>query len=356
MIYIWTFNCEGNIVQSFLNPLQIGHLTTRHNLVLAPLAGISNYPFREICREFGADLTFTEMVSVDGMLYQNDSTLRLLKIYAHEHPIGFQFFGSNPDIFKKIIPEILPLKPSLIDINFGCPVRKVVAKGAGAALLRDLKRLEEIVAAVRSVSPLPVTAKIRTGWDSQSIVVVDAARAAEAGGADAITVHARTRRQGYSGKASWEYIAEVKENIAVPVIGNGDVIDGASALKMLQSTGSDGLMLARGILGKPWVFREIIAFLQGREVPVQPGIAERFQIMQKHYEMEVEEFGEAVALPQMRKHFAWYTHGLPQATKLRDQIFKLKTFTRILKMFREYEKSQLVSDLSEYSSIRSGNN
>ncbi len=289
------------------------------------------------------------MVSVDGMLYQNDSSLRLLNIYPHEYPIGFQFFGSEPDIFKKIIPKILPLNPALIDINFGCPVRKVVSKGAGAALLKDVQRLEEIVVAVKSVSSLPVTAKIRIGWDSDSIVAVEAARAAAVGGADAITVHARTRSQGYSGKASWEYIAEVKQNVKVPVIGNGDVIDGPTAHKMLQSTGSDGLMLARGVLGKPWVFREIIAFLQGKEIPEQPTLPERFQILQRHYEMEVAEFGEETALPQMRKHFAWYTHGLPQATKLRNYIFKLKTFAEILKLFHDYQEAPSVSELFNYS-------
>jgi len=288
------------------------------------------------------------MVSADGMLYQNDSSQRLLKIYSHEQPIGFQFFGSDAEIFKNIIPKILPLNPALIDINFGCPVRKVITKGAGAALLRDLQRLEEIVAAVKSVSPLPVTAKIRIGWDSESIVAVEAGQAAEAGGVDAITVHARTRSQGYSGKASWEYIAEVKENVTVPVIGNGDVIDGLSALKMFQSTGSDGLMLARGVLGRPWIFQEIIAFLQGNKVSEPPSVRERFRILKKHYEMEVKEFGEEAALPQMRKHFAWYTHGLPQATKLRDHIFKLKTFAEILKLFHEYQEAQSASELFNY--------
>ncbi|MCK5453482.1 MAG: tRNA dihydrouridine synthase DusB [Calditrichia bacterium] len=338
---------------SYLKSLKIGNLKTSHNLVLAPLAGISNYPFRQICREFGADLTFTEMVSVDGLLYQNESSLRFLKIYSGEQPIGFQFFGSNPDLFKKMIPLILPLQPALIDINFGCPVRKVVAKGAGAALLHDLGKMEKIVSTVKSACSLPVTAKIRIGWDQENIVVKEAALAVAAGGADAITVHARTRNQGYSGKASWEYIAEVKENLKIPVIGNGDVFDGISAYKMFQTTAVDGIMLARGVLGRPWIFRDIINYLQTQEKSDEPPMSERFKILEKHYRMEVSEFGEEHALPQMRKHFAWYTHGLPNAAKLRNHIFRAKKFSEIQKIFSGYQKNQATHETNNFSDNRS---
>jgi nifR3 family TIM-barrel protein len=279
------------------------------------------------------------MVSVDGLLYQNDSSLALLKIHAGEQPIGFQFFGSQENLFKKVIPIIVPLNPALIDINFGCPVRKVVAKGAGAALLHDLKKMEKIVSTVKSGCSLPVTAKIRLGWDQQNIVAKEAALAVAAGGADAITVHARTRNQGYSGKASWEYIAEVKDNLQIPVIGNGDVFDGISALKMFQSTAVDGIMLARGVLGRPWIFQEIISYLQKKEKREEPSVLKRFEILENHYKMEVSEFGEQHALNQMRKHFAWYTHGLPHAAKLRNHIFRAKKFSEIQKIFSGARKT-----------------
>ncbi len=288
---------------SCIRPLRIGSLLAAHNLVLAPLAGISNYPFRQICREFGAALTFTEMVSVDGLFYQNDSTRRLLQIKSHEKPVGFQFFGDDPEIFRRVIPEAAKLQPDIIDLNFGCPVRKVVSRGAGAALLKDLQRLQKIVVAVKSVTDIPVTAKIRTGWDADSIVVEDAAQAAEAAGADAVTVHARTRSQGYSGKASWDHIARVKDILKIPVIGNGDVFDIFSAEEMFRSTGADGIMLARGILGRPWLFQNILDYMENGTVNTEPPVARRIEILTHHYQMEMNEFGEQQALTQMRKNF-----------------------------------------------------
>ena len=321
---------------SWIKPLTIGSLTTTHNLVLAPLAGISDYPFRQICRDFGADLTFSEMVSVDGLLYNSQKTRKLLQIYPHEHPIGFQFFGSDPEIFRKVLPEIEILKPDLIDLNFGCPVRKVVSRGAGAALLSDIAALQKIVKIVKAATRLPVTAKIRLGWDANSIVVLEAAQAVEAGGADAITVHARTRSQGYSGKASWEYIARVKEQSRIPVIGNGDVVDGPSAAQMFQSTGVDGIMIARAALGQPWIFRSILHYLQEGEIDPVPVVEKRIEILQKHYQLEVSEVGEIAALSQMRKHFVWYTHGLPHSARLRDQIFHAGNYQQIEGIFSSY--------------------
>ena len=321
---------------SWIKPLTIGSLTTAHNLVLAPLAGISNYPFRQLCRDFGADLTFSEMVSVDGLLYNSQKTRRLLQIHPHEHPIGYQFFGSDPEIFRKVLPEIDTLEPDLIDLNFGCPVRKVVSRGAGAALLGDIAALQKIVEIVKAATRLPVTAKIRLGWDAHSIVVLEAAQAVEAGGADAITIHARTRSQGYSGKASWEYIARVKEQSRIPVIGNGDVIDGPSAAQMFQSTGVDGIMIARAALGQPWIFRSILHYLQEGEIDPVPVVEKRIEILQKHYQLEVSEVGEIAALSQMRKHFVWYTHGLPHSARLRDQIFHAGNYQQIEGIFSSY--------------------
>jgi nifR3 family TIM-barrel protein len=316
--------------------LVIGNLRTTHNLILAPLAGISNYPFRQICRDFGADFTFTEMVSIDGLLYNNDSSLRLLKIFPQEQPIGFQLFGSNEEIFKKVVPQILENHPAVIDLNFGCPVRKVVSRGAGAAFLKNLTQLQNIVNLVKSISTVPVMAKIRLGWDSESIVVAEAAQAVASGGADAITVHARTRSQGYSGKALWEYIARVKELVEIPVIGNGDVFDEVSAQQMFSTTGVDGIMLARGTLGNPWIFLKVLQYLQKGQRINSPDIAERFTVIDRHYQMEQQEYGEELALKQMRKHFGWYLHGLPHAAKIRNQIFKMQSYTEIKNCFNQY--------------------
>ncbi len=286
-----------------------------------------------MCREHGADLTFTEMVSVDGLLYENHATHELLKILPEEKPVGFQFFGSDPVLFEKVIPDIMELEPDVIDINFGCPVQKVVKRGAGAALLRDVEKVFHLMQAVRGATHLPLTAKIRLGWDWNSVVACDAALAAEAGGADAVTVHARTRSQGYSGEAHWEYIAEVKSRLNIPVIGNGDVFDAESARRMFETTGVDGIMLARGTLGRPWLFKEIITYLESGEILPEPSIAEKFEMLKKHYCLEVEWFGEFPALLRMKKHFAWYTRGLPHSAKLRGRIFEAKTMEDVNSIF-----------------------
>ncbi len=289
-----------------------------------------------MCRDFGADLTFTEMVSVDGLVYQNEATRRLLRIYPGEKPVGFQFFGNDPEFFARILPEAESLQPDVIDLNFGCPVRKVVTRGAGAALLKELNLLRRIVETVKGGSTRPVTAKIRIGWDWNSLVAEEAAQAAESGGADLVTVHARTRSQGYSGEAAWEHIARVKSAVNIPVVGNGDVFDAAAARKMFEITGADGIMLARGALGRPWIFREILDFMEtGRETP-EPGAAERFRIMRRHYERELAEFPEEVALTRMKKHFAWYTRGLPHTARLRNEIFHCRTFPGVQSIFNEY--------------------
>jgi tRNA-dihydrouridine synthase B len=306
-------------------------------LVLAPLAGISNYPFRQMCRDFGANLTFTEMVSIDGLLYQNEVTKELLTFYPEEKPIGFQLFGSDLKIFEEVMPQIENLKPDVIDINFGCPVHKVTKKGAGAALLNDTQNICNIIRTVKQSTEIPVTAKIRLGWDSDSIVVKEAACAVEDGGADGITVHARTRNQGYSGKAEWEYIAQVKEILSIPVIGNGDVFDGPAALKMFQTTGVDGIMLARGVLGRPWLFKQIIEYLETGKEFVKYSIHERLNYIEKHYQLEIQYYSESVALSRMKKFFVWYTQGLPHIAKLRNQIFRCSTYRQIRDILSSYE-------------------
>ncbi|GAB4380376.1 MAG: tRNA dihydrouridine synthase DusB [Calditrichia bacterium] len=310
-------------------------MTTAHNLLLAPLAGISDYPFRQICREFGADLTFTEMISVEGLIQRNWLTRQMISVKRCEKPVGIQLFGKDPDSFERAVSVIHELAPDVIDLNFGCPVQKVVKKGAGAALLKDLSRMEKIVR-MAAQGPLPVTAKIRIGWDLANIVAVDAARAVEAGGAAAVTVHARTRNQGYSGKAHWEYIARVKEAVQIPVIGNGDVVDGPSARDLFRLTGADGIMLARGVLGRPWVFDEILRFLECGEGGQAPAMEERLEILKRHYRLAAEEYGNELALRRMKKLFVWYTHGMPFATGIRNQIFRMNNFSDVEQLLSNY--------------------
>jgi tRNA-dihydrouridine synthase B len=306
------------------------------------LAGISNYPFRQLCREFGADLTFTEMVSVDGIVHNNASTMRLLQFLPQEHPIGLQFFGSEPETFAEVLPQLEKLQPDVIDLNFGCPVRKVVVRGAGAALLNDLDRMAKIVETVKSKARLPVTAKIRTGWDGDHIVACEAAAVIESAGADAITVHARTRSQGYSGEANWDLIARVKEAVKIPVIGNGDVFDGKSALSMFRETGADGIMIGRGALGRPWIFREIQAFLKEGVTLPEPTVAERIELISKHYQSEILECGAKTAFSRMKKHFIWYTRSLPYIASLRNRVFKAKSFSEVKSMFQDYRERHAV--------------
>lgn len=321
--------------KNYIGPLQIGSLQTCHNLVLAPLAGITDYPFRRICRDFGADLTFTEMVSVDGLHYGNAATTRLLQIRKNERPIGIQLFGSEPEAFDRILPDLEKLAPQVVDLNFGCPVRKVVKRGAGAALLRDLGKLEKIVSVVKNL-PFPVMAKIRIGWNAEQIVAVEAALAAQSGGADAVTVHGRTRNQGYSGKADWEQIARVKTALSIPVIGNGDVFDAESARRMFEVTGVDGIMIARGALGRPWIFREILEILGEARTFNEPDFHSRVEVLREHYRMQLEINGEDNGLNKMKKHFVWYTRGLPHAAHLRDQIFRAGSSNQIFELLSAY--------------------
>ncbi len=328
---------------TYIKSLNISKFSSDHNLVLAPLAGISDAPFRQMCRDYGADLTFTEMVSVDGLLYDNNNTYRLLNIHPGEHPIGIQLFGSDPKIFAKVIPKLEKFNPAVIDLNFGCPVRKVVNRGGGAALLTDLDSLGKIVNKSVTATNIPVTVKIRIGWDWQSIVAVEAAMAAEAEGAQAVTVHARTRSQGYSGTAHWEYIAKVKNAVKIPVIGNGDVFSGPDASDMFRTTGVDGIMLARGVLGRPWLFKQILHFLNKGDHLPDPPIQERLRVLERHYQLQIDNYEQTVALTRMKKHFAWYTKGLPHVAKLRDQIFRCRSYSEIKKQFKEYVESLSVS-------------
>lgn len=328
---------------SYIKPLKIGHYQTRHNLILAPLAGITDFAFREIARGFGADLTFTEMVSVDGLYYSSRKTRELMDIGPDEPGVGVQLFGARPELYREVLPMVLEMHPRVIDLNFGCPVPKVVKKGAGSAVLKNLDLLQKIVESCVNES-VPVTAKIRIGWDPGSIVAVEAALAAEAGGAKMVTVHGRTRSQGYAGKADWEPIARVKSAVNIPVVGNGDVFSPESARRMFEETRVDGIMLARGVLGRPWLFREILEALNGREASPEMSFENRLAVLKRHYALAVQQLGDTLALTRMKKHFVWYTHGLPHAARLRNEIFRVRNYADVEKLLENYARQLTESE------------
>ncbi len=309
-------------VSDFIHGLTIGSLKTDSNVFLAPMAGGSDIAFRKICRRLGAGMVFTELCTARGIRYRKslDKTYRYLQISAEEAPAAIQLFGSDPEDFAEAIPLIFD-DPVLagcaaIDINMGCPVRKVVKTGAGSALMGDIKRAESIIKAAVKISPVPVTVKFRKGIDPLSVNAVQFARMCEDAGAAMITIHGRTADQMYSGKADWKIIGEVKNNAGIPVIGNGDVTGPGSACEMFRTTGADGIMIGRAALGDPWIFSEITRN-SGR-----PGTPEMIRTMIRQLDDSVLYLGEKTALKEMRKHFSWYLKKLKGASEIRDRLFR----------------------------------
>ena len=319
---------------------KIGNIEIENNVILAPMAGVCNSAFRKIIKEMGCSLVFAEMVSDKGMIYNSKKTKDMLYFEKCERPIAQQIFGSDKDTFveaAKMVYEIM--KPDIIDINMGCPVPKVAVKSqAGAALLKSPDKIREIVKAVVDSVPVPVTVKIRSGWDSNSINAVEIAKICEEAGASAITIHGRTRSQGYSGKADLNIIKAVKENVSIPVIGNGDVVSIESAKKMLEYTGCDAIMIGRGLLGNPWLMREIITYLNNGEIILKPTYEERINMCFHHLEYLMNIKNEKVAVLEMRSHAAWYIKGMPGAQLVKSEIFKAKTSGELKKILDNYLK------------------
>jgi tRNA-dihydrouridine synthase B len=319
---------------------QIGDVVFDSPFVLAPLAGVSDSPFRRLAREQGASAVYTEMVSADGLARGNQATVDYCRFEPHERPIGIQLFGSDPGVMAEATQALCALpearRPDLIDINMGCPVRKVVNRCAGAALLNDVPRLSEIVRRMAEVSTVPVTAKIRLGWDGQSRNVVEVAKALEGSGAKAVAIHARTRAEKFEGAAHWEMIAAAKQAVRIPVIGNGDVRGPEDAVRMLDSTGCDLVMLGRAAFGDPWVFRRIRAWRERGETMPPPTAAERLEAGVRHLAMLVADVGETVAAKEMRKHVAWYIKGLPNSARVREQVNRTKTAVELAELLRAY--------------------
>lgn len=303
--------------------------------LMAPMAGYTDRAFRRILKKAGASLLFGEFVSADGLVRENEKSLELLEFDKIERPFGIQLFGSEPEIMANAAQIVEHYSPDLIDLNFGCPVPKVVKRGAGAALLRDLPRLEKIARAVVSAVSLPVTAKIRSGWDKNSIVVTEVAKRLEDAGIQAVTVHPRTRSMGYSGIADWNLIKEVKQNLTIPVIGNGDIWQAEDAIRMMEETACDLVMVARGALRNPWIFRQIQELSSGRE-PFSPTNMEFLQLIREHLRLAIQYRGEKRALKEIRKFLAFYLKGKPGAGKIRSSIHLLETGEEIDNLLVQY--------------------
>jgi tRNA-dihydrouridine synthase B len=320
--------------------MRIGPIESDSPFLLAPLAGVSDSPFRRLAREQGASIVYTEMVSADGLVRGNQATIDYCAFDPMERPIGIQLFGADPDVMADAARRLCDLpdaeRPDIIDINMGCPVRKVVNRSAGAALLNNVPLLQGIVRKMSAASSLPVTAKVRLGWDGNSRNVVDVAKALEDAGAAAVAIHARTRAEKFEGPAHWEMIGEAKRAVRIPVIGNGDVRTQADALKMLTETGCDAVMLGRAAFGDPWVFRRVRAFHERGESLSPPTATERLEAGLRHLQMMVDDVGEASATREMRKHVAWYIKGLPRSARVRDQVNHTQSTAEMAGLLRGY--------------------
>ena len=306
---------------------------------LAPLAGISNLPFRLIARSLGCALAYTEMISANGLIRKTAKTFEYLKTCADDYPLGAQVFGADPEIVAQASRIIADNGADLIDINMGCPVKKVIKTGSGAILMKDTDLVARIVTSVKKAVQIPVTVKIRSGWRGGSINAVEIARIAEDSGADAITIHGRTADQGYSGKADWKIIAEVKKAVKIPVIGNGDIWHPQDAVKMLRETSCDAVMVGRGALGNPWIFKGIIQACSGQMENYLPSLDQRQKMIKNHWEMEAQFLGSKLADKRFRKHLLWYTKGLEGASRFRQLAGKLKDGEAILNELNEYFRS-----------------
>ena len=313
--------------------MEIGNVKIENNVFLAPMAGITDKPFREICRRFGAGMVYSEMISAKGLYYNDKKTASLMDMTG-EKPCAIQIFGSEPEIMAEIIPKVMGFKPDIIDINMGCPAPKIVNNGDGSALMKMPELMGKIMRAVTDASPVPVTAKIRKGWDEDNSLLC--AKILEDNGASAVAVHGRTREEFYGGKADWGVITRIKQELKIPVIGNGDIFSAEDAIRMFEQTGCDGVMVARGAQGNPWLFKEINELIKTGEVKTAPQPQERLRVALEHISRLIEDKGESRGIKEARKHLAWYIKGLKGATQIRTEIFKISDFATMSRILTNY--------------------
>jgi len=323
----------------YLKEIKIGNVKCKNNIFLAPMAGITDLPFRLICEKFEPGLVVTEMVSSKALLYNDEKTKKLLNTAGEKRPISMQIFGSDEEAMAYGAEYVSKLA-DIVDINMGCPAPKVTKNGDGSKLLTDLEQAGKVIEAVVKNSKVPVTLKIRIGWDKEHIVATEIAKMAEELGVSAIVVHGRTRDEYYSGRANLEEIRKVKEAVNIPVIGNGDIVDEESAVNMFERTGCDGIMIGRGALGNPWIFQKIRYFLEKGEKLPEVSLEERFAIIKEHFLLEVQEKGEYTGIREFRKHLAYYTKGLPNSSEFRSRINILNNKDEVIDSLKDYYNNQ----------------
>ena len=322
---------------AIIRTLQIGNVTLENNLILAPMAGVSDLPFRLLCREQGAGLVCMEMVSAKAILYKNRNTEELLTIDPKEHPVSLQLFGSDPDIISEIAKQIEERPFDILDLNMGCPVPKVVNNGDGSALMKNPRLAGEIIEKTARALKKPLTVKIRKGFDDAHVNAVELAHIAQESGAAAVAVHGRTREQYYAGHADWDIIRQVKEAVSIPVIGNGDIRTPEDVAAMAEQTGCDGYMIARGAEGNPWIFRQILHYFETGEHLSRPDFSEVTEMLLRHAKMQIDCKGDYTGIREIRKHAAWYTAGYRNSSKLRGRINEVENYEQLEALFREVE-------------------
>lgn len=320
---------------------KIGNVQIDNKLVLGPMAGVTDLPFRLLCKEQGAGLIYTEMVSAKGIYYDNKNTGVLLEVKEEERPVALQLFGEDPYIMSEMAKRIEERNFDILDINMGCPVPKVVNNGEGSALMNNPKRIGEIVSAISKAIRKPVTVKIRKGFTEDAVNAVEVAKVIEQSGGAAVAIHGRSREQYYSGKADWDIIRQVKEAVNIPVIGNGDVESPQDVLKIIEMTGCDAVMIARGVRGNPWLFHQINTYLKDGRLEEKPTLEEVIAMILRHARMAIEYKGEYTAIHEMRKHVAWYTHGYPCSTRLRSRVNEVESYDQLVSLMNEYREMVL---------------